>query len=111
MRKSILVALLLSLFIGIAGEASAQLDCTTLIKRLNNTVKAPGAFDVEFFIGKYGLDHASCPEPRGAVYCFRCQDETKTRSVEIVISKNGRIVSDPNYVCRCGKDVKWKQAP
>ena len=52
MRKSILVALLLSLFIGIAGEASAQLDCTTLIKRLNNTVKAPGAFDVEFFIGK-----------------------------------------------------------
>jgi len=110
MRKIILVALLLPLLITIAGEAAAQMDCTAVIQRLNDTLKAPGVFDVEYFIGKHSLDYASCADPQGAVYCFKCLYEAGTKAVEIVVSDNGLNVSAPKYGCRCGPDVKWKKS-
>jgi hypothetical protein len=110
MRSIILVAVLLSFTIGWPAEAPAQMDCRAVIQHLNDTLKVPGVFDVDFFVGKYGLDYASCAAPQGAVYCFKCLYEAGTKPVEIVISDNGLLVSHPRDGCRCGPDVKWKQS-
>lgn len=110
-KKNILAILVLILCMGHLGDATAQLDCDALIQRLNDTRKAPGVFDAEFIIGKYGLEHATCEKPRGAVHCFKCLDKTGIKTVEIVIAENGRVVSPPKYGCQCGLDVKWDQAP
>jgi hypothetical protein len=111
MRRIILVAILLALVTGCAGEAAAQTDCRAVFQHLNETLKAPAAFDVESFVGKYRLEYVSCAAPQGAVYCFKCLHEAGAKSLQIVISGNGRLVSPPTYGCRCGSDVKWKQAP
>jgi len=105
----VFAAILLPLFAGCVDESAAQMDCRAVIEHLNDTLRAPGVFDVEFFVDKYGLEYASCADSQGGVYCFKCLYEAGTKPVEIVISANGSVVSTPKYGCRCGPDVKWKK--
>ncbi len=111
MRRILLIAILLPTWIGCVDKASAQMDCGAVIEHLNDTITSPGAFDVEFFVGKYGLEYSSCSGSEGSVFCLKCRYEAGMKSLEIVVSDNGLSVSAPTYGCRCGPDVKWKTAP
>ena len=107
MKNCIVLFTSIVLLLGFHFPAAAQMDCPAVAKHLKETLKQGSPFDLEFFLGKYGLTYKTCESEETLTVCVRCLDEKGARAIRFMISQDGRKVSKPQAGCTCPKTTKW----